>query len=330
MKNKYLFTTVLLIVLTAFFAAITRVGGWKEDAKKEEFLVVTSFYPVYVAALNVTDGIEGVQVRCLAQPKTGCVHDHQLTTQDMRLLEQADVFVINGAGMESYLADVSERYPDLYVLDTSKGTALLESSEEHGHDHAGETPDGAEAHREEVQEEEYNAHIWMDMANYSIQIKNIGNELGTIDSEHRKQYQENGEKYLAKVRGLQEECRTLLDEKNKSVVSTHEAFSYFAQNIGWDVAKTVNMDENTALNAAQVSEVLEAVRQGQIFYLWTEEIYGERLTQLIQQEYSCKAVVLDTLVLPPQDGKTGGVEEKDAYLAGMQNNIEQIRQALSE
>ena len=129
---------------------------------------------------------------------------------------------------------------------------------------------------------------------------------------------------------LQEECRTLLDGKNKRVVSTHEAFLYFAQNMGWDVAKTVNMDENTALHAAQVNEVLEAVQQGQIYYLWTEEIYGERLTQLIQQEYSCKTVVLDTLVLPPQDSKTDQAGEKDAYLAGMRNNFEQIRKALSE
>lgn len=326
MKNKYLFTTVLLIVLTAFLAAVASVGGWKTSREDADILVVTSFYPVYVATLNVTDGMEGVQVRCLSRPQTGCVHDHQLTTQDMRLLEQADVFIINGAGMETYLEDVLRRYPDLYVLDTSKGAALLESAE--GHEHAGETSDADHGQQEELQEEEYNAHIWMNMENYSIQIGNIGNGLGKIDEKHRKQYQENVNQYLAKVQKLQKECQNLWDGKDKSAVSTHEAFSYFAQNINWDVARTINMDENTTLNAAQVSEVLEAVQQEQISYLWTEEIYGSRLTELIQQENSCKTIVLDTLVLPSQD-ETGVTEEKDAYLAGMRNNLEQIRQALA-
>lgn len=327
MKNKYLFTTVLLIVLTAFFAAVAGVGGWKKSQEEADFLVVTSFYPVYVATLNVTDGMEGVQVKCLTQPQTGCVHDHQLTTQDMRLLEQADVFIINGAGMETYLEDVLKRYPDLYVLDTSKGVALLESVDEH--EHAGGTQDEVEKQQEEMHEEEYNAHIWMNMANYSIQIENIGNGLEEIDEEHREQYQKNVKQYLAKVQELQKECQLLWDGKSKSVISTHEAFSYFAQNIDWDVARTINMDENTTLNAAQVSEVLEAVQQEQILYLWTEEIYGSRLTELIQQENDCKTVVLDTLVLPPQGDKTGVTEEKDAYLAGMRNNLEQIRQALA-
>lgn len=321
MKNKYVFTAVLLVVLTAFCVAAASVGSQRSSAKEADILVVTSFYPVYVAALNVTNGIGGVEVRCLTQPQTGCVHDHQLTTQDMRLLEQADVFVINGAGMESYLLDVTKRYPDLQVIDTSKGTVLLESGEEHHHE--------SDA-KEENHEEEYNAHIWMDIANYSIQIGNIGNGLGKIDSKHKNQYLKNANQYQTELRMLQKEYQLLGGEGRRRALSTHEAFSYFAENIGWDVAETINMDENTTLNAAQVSEVLEAIQQEQILYLWTEEIYGGRLTELIQQETSCKTIVLDTLVSPPQDDGTGLTEEKDAYLTGMRKNLEQVRRAFSE
>ena len=61
--------------------------------------IVTSFYPIYIFALNLTEGIEGVEVRNLTAPDTGCLHDYQLQTGDMKKLAAADAFLINGAGM---------------------------------------------------------------------------------------------------------------------------------------------------------------------------------------------------------------------------------------
>ena len=40
----------------------------------ESLRVVTSFYPVYVAALNVTAGVPGVEVSNLASPHLSLIH----------------------------------------------------------------------------------------------------------------------------------------------------------------------------------------------------------------------------------------------------------------
>ena len=72
--------------------------------------VVTSFYPIYLFALNLCDGLDDVAVHNLAAPGTGCLHDYQLQTRDMKQLAQADVFLINGAGMESYLPGVTDAF----------------------------------------------------------------------------------------------------------------------------------------------------------------------------------------------------------------------------
>ena len=67
--------------------------------------VVTSFYPVWIMTLNLTRGLEDhVTVRNLAAPSVGCLHDYQLQTSDMKVLSGADAFVVNGAGMEAFLA----------------------------------------------------------------------------------------------------------------------------------------------------------------------------------------------------------------------------------
>ena len=87
--------------------------------------VVASFYPIYLIALNLLDGIEGVELVSLAEPTSGCLHDYQLQTSDMKALAQADVFLINGAGMEGYLEGVFEAFPALPVADASVGVELL-------------------------------------------------------------------------------------------------------------------------------------------------------------------------------------------------------------
>lgn len=46
---------------------------------------------MYIATANITKGVEGVQLTNMTKPQTGCLHDYQLTTDDMKTLEKADV-----------------------------------------------------------------------------------------------------------------------------------------------------------------------------------------------------------------------------------------------
>ena len=135
MKTKKLLAallTLLIFLSPAFAAAET---------------VVTSFYPIYLFALNLTQGIDGITIRNLAAPNTGCLHDYQLSTGDMKVLNKADVFLINGAGMESYLTRVMDTFPKLPVVDASAGITLLtedgmdEYVDDHDHDHEDEDAD---------------------------------------------------------------------------------------------------------------------------------------------------------------------------------------------
>ncbi|MEI6788994.1 MAG: zinc ABC transporter substrate-binding protein, partial [bacterium] len=48
--------------------------------------IVTTFYPIQIAVLNITAGVKGIQVVNLAAPTTGCLHDYQLTPRDRAIL----------------------------------------------------------------------------------------------------------------------------------------------------------------------------------------------------------------------------------------------------
>ena len=108
------------------------------DEADDMLTVVTSFYPMYIATLNIVDGVDGVRLENLSEPQTGCLHDFQLTPEDMKLLSTADVFVINGGGIESFMSDVAKAYPNLDVVEACEDVALLsddEADSDHDHDH---------------------------------------------------------------------------------------------------------------------------------------------------------------------------------------------------
>ena len=157
MKNKCKFVGIMflciLIVCTLAVMAYEHTAGKtgtagemsdasdsakNTDEADDMLTVVTSFYPMYIATLNIVDGVEGVRLENLSEPQTGCLHDFQLTPEDMKLLSTADVFVINGGGIESFMSDVAKAYPKLDVVEACEDVVLLsddESDSDHDHDH---------------------------------------------------------------------------------------------------------------------------------------------------------------------------------------------------
>ena len=63
MRKKLICLVLLLCLFT---------GGC---AAADGLTVTATFYPIYLAAINVCRGVEGVSVTCLAPPTAGCLHD---------------------------------------------------------------------------------------------------------------------------------------------------------------------------------------------------------------------------------------------------------------
>ena len=194
MKHKYRFTALLLITVAACACLLTGIyRRWQTtEEDTEKVIVVTSFYPMYIATENVAGDCTAIEVKNLSEPQTGCLHDLQLTPEDMKLLSTADMFVINGGGMESFLDDVTKQYPKLNIVETIADEAdeVDTDGQEtiHGHedtpDHAEETEhmhsheEDADDHGSEEGSHEHghthdNAHEWMSVSHYRSQVEKI-------------------------------------------------------------------------------------------------------------------------------------------------------------
>ncbi len=300
-KNKYVFVLVMLVVITVVSGLLTNIYVSESSSKQEEqtLTVVTSFYPMYIAALNVIGDTDGVHLQNLSEPQTGCLHDFQLTPEDMKLLSKADVFIINGGGIESFMKDVAKSYPDLTIIEASEGIDLLED------------------------EGEENAHAWMSVATYEEQVNHIAEGLAAADEKHASDYQKHADAYTVKLDALKERQQKVAEKiKEQSVILFHEAYDYVADDYGLNVAYVLDLDEERQVSAGEVADVLAAVRDDHVKYILAEELYGKSMGDTVEKETDAKVIYLDAL--------NRGDYDADSYIKGMSANIDLIEQYLTQ
>ena len=278
--------------------------------------VVASFYPIYLFALNLLHGVEGVELASLAEPTSGCLHDYQLQTSDMKALAQADVFLINGAGMEGYLDGVFEAFPTLPVADASKGVALLEDCAEHDHDHD---------HDDHGHEHAFNAHIWLDAENAILMVSNLAEGLIAALPVHADAIAANRDAYTARLTALDAEITAALsDLPRKDIITFHEAFPYFANAYGLNVAAVINRDPDDALSPRQLAELCKTVKSLGAPPLFTEPQYEDMAAQTISRETGAPLFALDPIVTGPADAPLTYYED------AMRLNLAVLVEALGE
>ena len=305
------------------------------DEADDMLTVVTSFYPMYIATLNIVDGVKGVRLENLSEPQTGCLHDFQLTPEDMKLLSTADVFVINGGGIESFMSDVAKAYPKLDVVEACEDVALLseddadsdhdhdadaESDSDHDHDHEADAESDS-AHNHDHGDE--NAHAWMSVPRYRTMVKTIASHLAQKDEAHAEEYYANAEKYdakLAKLEKEQDSLKSLTDGQN--IVIFHEAYAYVADDFSMNACYLLDLDEERSVSAGEIKQVISAIKDDGVSVILAEELYGKSMGDTVSRETDVHVVYIDPL--------NRGEYDKDSYLDGMEQNIELIKDAFTK
>jgi len=269
-----------------------------EAEQVKQINVVASFYPVYIITKNVTRDVPGVSVKNLTPPLTGCLHDYAVTTNDMKKLADAQVFVANGAGMESFLDKVIAQHPQLKIIQLADGISLIKGEGEEGD----------------------NPHVWVSVANAITQVKNLGKAMEECDPAHKELYRKNVSSYVAKLETLRRRMENeLAPYKGRPIVTFHEAFPYFAQEFGFKIATVVEREPGSEPSAKELAETIDLVKKAGIKALFSEPQYPVSAAQTIAKETGATVYVLDPAVTGPDD--------YDAYLNIMENNLKVLKKA---
>ena len=304
-------TALLLAGVAAAAVLLTLVTG-VDRRPAEKTRIVASFYPVYIAALNLADGIEGVEVESLTGPATGCLHDYQLSPDNRITLSSASVLAVNGAGAESFLAGVLEETPDLPVIDTSEGIPLLESGMEH--DHGGGAHDSHDGH------DSHNEHIWTSPALYHKQVENLRDGLAAADPVHAEQYRENAAHYLEEINAVGERLRQAAASlPYQDCIIFHDSLAYMAQDWGLTVAASLPIGEESAVAASDLAAAEEKAAEAGRVLLLNDAQYPQEYAFVGQAAEESRTITLDTAVT--------GESVKSAWLDAMETNCGRLEEA---
>lgn len=297
---------VFLVLCVLFLSACT---GNTPEIKNNKTIVATSFYPVYIFTLNLLNGIEDIGVECMAEQSVGCLHDYTLTARDAKLLSDARVLVINGAGMESFLEDAFRSVENLNVIDSSLNIDTA-CKEEHHHEEENE----AHHHRE-------NSHIWLSLGNAEVQVENIRNGLVKEFPEYEKEIEDNYSDYIERLGALEEDRKSiLLQTDDMKIISFHGAYEYLAQDLGIDVCHTIESDEGYEPSAKELAALSREIKDENIKALFVDPNYSGSAAEILSRETNTEIYVVNPII--------SGEESLTAYEDIMKENYKTILKAV--
>jgi zinc transport system substrate-binding protein len=287
--------SLFLIIIAA--AVIPAGCSKKQSSAGRSFTAVCSFYPVYIIAKNVADGVPGISVKNMTPPFTGCLHDYSVTAEDMKHLEHADLFVTNGAGMESFLDKTAAKYPKLITVKLADGIECI------------------------IDEGKPNPHVWLSVSNAIVMTGNCVKAFIEADASNADTYRRNGERYIGKLSELKKEMDDALKPfGGKNIVTFHEAFPYFAKEYGLVIAAVVEHEPGVEPSAKEIAQTVLTVRKSKVKALFAEPQYPSSAAKTIAAETGSSIFTLDPAVT--------GDDALDAYIAIMRKNKETLIQAL--
>ena len=293
-------STLILVGCGQSKSTDSQSGPTSAGAEKK-FTIVTSFYPMYISTINITKGVAGVQVVNMTKPQTGCLHDYQLTPEDLKTLEKADAFVINGAGMEAFLDKAIAQQTQLKVVNGSTGIELLKDGKG-----------------------EENPHVWVSISNAILQVQNITQQLSALDPVHADQYKSNADEYIKKLSALRDTMHKSLDNApHKDIITFHEAFPYFAKEFNLNIVAVIEREPGAEPTPKELEDTIKQIKESNIKALFAEPQYPSKAAEAISRETNAKVYTLDPAVTG--DAKP---DAYDDYITIMETNLKTLQEAL--
>ena len=240
------FVLVLLVSFALLFSGCVSPPSQQNGKLK----VVASFYPVYDFAKNV--GGNRVEVTSLI-PAGVEPHNFEPTPSAIKQLSEADVFIMNGAGIEKWAPSLIEGVGNkkLVVVDTSKGISLLSSQDP---DTVGSDP-----------------HIWLNPVDAKKQVEAIKDAFIAADPEGKAYYEANAAAYSAKLDSLDAQFRALLPTcKKKDILITHATLAYFCQEYGCRQIPIEGVSEEGEPSPAELASIVDQARAQNVTAVYFE------------------------------------------------------------
>lgn len=310
--------SALVCACTLSLSLLTGCGTQPADtaAGDGRLRVLTSFYPMYDFACKI--GGDCIDVTNMVPSGTE-PHDWEPSTNDLKNLEKADVFIYNGADMEPWADDLLvSRSDTLRVVEASENVELRTTDGEHEHAHEHEDADHHHG--------DFDPHVWLDPENAKIEMEAIRDALCAADPENSTAFQSNYEKYAAELDALDTEFREKLAPlPNRTIVVAHEAFGYLCDAYGLTQVGIEGLSPDSEPDPGRMAEVIDFVREHSISTIFFEELVSPKVAEAIASETGAQAKMLSPLEGLSDEQAAAGAD----YFSVMHDNLAALMEALN-
>lgn len=284
---RFLLLSVLLLIASPLHAA-------------ERLNVVASFSILADFVRNV--GGDRINLTTLVGAD-GDVHVYTPAPGDAKRVAAAKLVIVNGLGLEGWLPRlVQSAGSKARVVTASAGIAPLK---------LGSAAD---------------PHAWQSVPNAKVYVTDIANALAAADPDNAEFFRTAARAYLEKLEVLDREVREAIGKippERRRVISTHNAFGYFAAEYGVQFIAPLGVSTETEPSARDIAAIIGQIRAARIPAVFLENISDDRLIRRIAAETGAR--VGGTLI---SDGLTGEKGPAPTYIDMVRHNIKALTSAL--
>ena len=322
-KNLYKKRALWSITLVLMAIMLISTGcNNQPEVEKDQLQVYTSSYVL----ADFTEKIAGelVDVTNIIPPGVDS-HDFEPSARQMADLQNANLFLYNGAGLDAWVNKLSDAMKEkVLFVDSTQNISLITREEEDEHQEDERNEEGS--HEDEHGHEgEIDPHVWLDPTNAILQSETIKDALIQIDPENNEVYQQNFNTLKEELIKLDElYLSTLENAKRKHIFVSHSAFGYLTKRYKLEQVAITGLNPQDEPSPQEMMNIVNKAREFEIEYILMEPLVQSKYAQTIMKEIGAKS-----LILHPIDGLTKSeIEKGEDYFSIMKNNLEVLKVAL--
>lgn len=282
--------SIILIILIIFILT----GCNEEKINNENFKITTSFYPMYIIALNLTKDAKNIELNNMTDSSIGCLHNYTLTTNDLKKIQESDILVINGLGLEEKILNT--------VNKTNSNIKVIDSS-----DNIDE--------KDIISGNNVNPHIWTSINLYKNQVETISENLINLDENNREIYVKNTEEYINKLNELENRENTVKEKMaNVEVVVFSESLEYLIKEMNINYSIFSIGHEESGVSSEELGEIIDEINNKNIKAILIDKEDSKAIANSVSAETGATIYEMDSCLT--------GELDLDSYITKMNSNLD--------
>jgi manganese/zinc/iron transport system substrate-binding protein len=293
--------------------SLSLLVGCGSDAPSDGKLHVVATTGMIADAARIIGG-DRVRVEALMGPGVD-PHLYITSRQDQKRLREAELVLYHGHHLEGKMADALHR-----LRDNSGEERLVVA--------VGEAVPAAELFHNEAFAGFPDPHIWFDLMLWRRVVVSIGDALAKRAPEHAVEFETRAKDYLEQLLATHswaKEQASKVPEGRRRIVTSHDAYSYFAKAYGFEVRGLQGISTDSEPGLRTIRDAVTYIKKHGIPVIFAETSVRSDAVDQVASEAQCR--VCEHKLYSDALGELGSSEE--SFLGVFRYNMTTIVEALS-